>query len=311
MKGAQTVPLSLPVWLVVCGILFVIAPNPPPVGPRPGDAATFARKLQDTYVQAQRWHAVLGDRVIPWEQARGHLAIVIDDVGHELHLHHKLQGLRAQLTFSVLPGATYVAGAQLRLQEDRRRERTVMLHLPCEPLDGSHMTRTPGERAQEFLLASDSPQQLRDKLRRALDRVPLAVGVNNHMGSRLTADPEAMAALMPVLRERGLFFLDSITTADSRAAEQARAAGVPTLERHLFLDHDPRPQAIAEQLERAAERALREPTIVIAHPSEEVVRVLREVLPDLHARQIGIFSLREFAERQTQWESPAKRSESR
>ncbi len=305
--STRPVPLSLVVWLVVCATLFVLAPSPPAVGPRPGDAATFARKVEDVFAQTTRWYEKLGDRTIPWDQARGHLAIVIDDIGHELHLHQKLQGLRAPLTFSVLPNATYASGAQLRLTEDRRRPRTVMLHLPCEPLDAAHMTTKPQERAQEFLLVSDTPEQLRAKLIRALDRVPLAVGVNNHMGSRLTADPEVMAALMPVLQQRGLFFLDSITTGTTQAAAAAQAQGVATLKRHIFLDHEPTVSAIREQLERAATRSLREPTIAIAHPSPEVVEVLREALPELHTRGIGIFSLREFAARQSQWRPPANR----
>jgi len=306
-SSRTTFPVSLGLWLLACCLLFAIAPAPAMPGPRPGDSETFARVVADQQDRARRWHEREGDLRIPWDQARGHLAFVFDDIGHELHVHHKLQALRAPLTFSVLPGASYATGAQLRLLEDRRRERTIMLHLPCEPRDSEHMFNTPGERAQDFLLASDTPEQLRNKLLTALDRVPTAVGVNNHMGSRLTANRAAMDALMPILRERGMFFVDSLTIGQSVAAAAARAAQVPTLERHVFLDNDPRPDAIAKQLERAAARALEQPTIAIAHPSLAVARSLRDALPELHARGIGIFSMREFVERETRWRAPTNR----
>ncbi|MGB1274423.1 MAG: divergent polysaccharide deacetylase family protein, partial [Nannocystaceae bacterium] len=99
----------------------------------------------------------------------------------------------------------------------------------------------------------------------------------------------------------------SLTIGDSVAAESARAARVPTVERHIFLDNDPRPEAIAAQLEQAAVRSLEHPTIAIAHPSLAVARSLRNALPELHARGIGIFSMREFMERETRWRAPANR----
>src|SRR5690606_18838825 len=128
------------------------------------------------------------------------------------------------LTFSVLPGALYTPGAQLRLRADPRRYREIWLHLPMEPMDAAQMFE--GAEAQEdFLRVADSPEQLRQKLLAAIERVPAAVGVNNHMGSRLSADPKAMNAVMEGLAPTGLAFLDSRTTPETVAAQAARAAG--------------------------------------------------------------------------------------
>jgi polysaccharide deacetylase 2 family uncharacterized protein YibQ len=289
--------LSLAVWVALAGLLLLFAPPPPPPPVTTAEAeAIFQRTVDQTVERARSWQQTRGDQTIAWDQARGHVAIVIDDVGRELHLFDQLLALRFPLTFSVLPGSAYAPGAQLRLRADRRRYREILLHLPCEPEDPAKMLegQEPGE---TFLRVGDPPEALRAALRAALARVPGAVGVNNHMGSRLTAERAAMDALMPELHARGLFFLDSRTTATSQAPAAAQAAGVPTLARDIFLDVDPAPGAVLAQLERAAERARDRPTVIIAHPSPAVVEVLREGLPRLHRDGIGVYPLRELLDR--------------
>lgn len=287
---------SLAGWWIAAVVLFVVAPKPPPAPLTTAeDEAIFRRQVELTAARVARWQESRGDLWIPWDGARGHLALVIDDIGRELHLFDQLLALRFPLTFSVLPGAVFAAGAQLRLRGDRRRPREILLHLPCEPLDPAAML---GPESQErFLRVGASVDELRAALETALGRVPAAVGVNNHMGSRLTAERAAMDALMPVLRARGLFFLDSRTTAHSQGLAAAEAAGVPALGRDVFLDHDPRPEAILAQLREAAARARVAPTVAIAHPSPEVVEALRAELPRLHREGIGIYPLSEILAR--------------
>lgn len=291
---------SLGAWGVVAALLLLLAPPPPPPPVTTAeDEAIFQRTVDQTVEKARRWQAERGDRTIEWSEARGHLAIVIDDVGRELHLLEQLQSLRFPLTFSVLPGAVYAPGVQTRLRADRRRPREILLHLPCEPEDPTKMAEgfVPGE---HFLRVGDPPERLREALEAALDRVPGAVGVNNHMGSRLTAERAAMDALMPVLRARGLFFLDSRTTPHSQGLAAAEAAGVPTLGRDIFLDVDPSPAAVRTQLELAAARARERPVVVIAHPSPAVVETLREGLPRLYGEGIGVYPLREILTRKSE-----------
>ena len=236
---------------------------------------------------AEQWTEESGDLTIPWSEADGHLAIVIDDVGRELELFDKLLALRYELSFSVLPGSIFAAGVQQRLQADSRRPREILLHLPMEPMEPTAMGGL--ESREVFLLATDTPEQLQRKLVDALIRVPAATGMNNHMGSRLTADAAAMAAIMPVLRERGLYFLDSRTNPETVAATAAEQAGVPTLSRKVFLDHQPGREQIRAALAEAAMFAREQPTVAIAHPSLELVEVLREDLPKLHATGVAIY----------------------
>lgn len=281
--------IALAVWIAVAGLGFVLAPEPPeaPAIP-PGEEAIWRRTAAWAERDARTWQREKGDHRIPWEEADGHLAIVIDDVGRELHVFEKLLSLRARITFSILPGSVYAPGVQLRLRGDHRRYREIMLHLPMEPTDPGRMLmgREPRE---DWLRISDDPGALVSKLDAALIRVPAAVGVNNHMGSRLTEDRRAMAALMPELAKRGLYFLDSRTSAGTVAEHVALESGVPALHRRVFLDNTPTQPAIRSSLAQAVEMSRREPTIAIGHPSVELYEVLREALPDIHRSGVGIY----------------------
>ncbi len=278
-------------WIALACALFLFT-APPPEAPAvdPQDQAIRARMSAWAERDAEVWDASTGDLDLPWDRAQGHLAIVIDDVGRELDAFDKLHALRFPLNFSVLPGSAYATGVQDRLAADTRRPREILLHLPMEPLDPSHMY-TDAERGEDFLRASDDPEALRAKLDAALAAVPGAVGINNHMGSRLTTQAEAMDALMPVLRERGLYFLDSRTTPATLAAFSAERAGVPTISRKVFLDHEPGKKAIRAALEQAALEARRQPCVAIAHSSMDLVEVLEEMLPKLRAEGVGIYPL--------------------
>ena len=105
---------------------------------------------------------------------------------------------------------------------------------------------------------------------------------------------------MPALREAGWYFLDSRTNPKTVAARKAEDAEVPTISRKVFLDHNPGREAIRASLEEAVALSLDTPTVAIAHPSIEVIEVLREQLPRLHAQGVAIYSVSELiAGRQT------------
>lgn len=288
---------SLIAWIGVALLAFWFTPGPPSAPATSQDEEAIRQRLNDWAVRdAQRWHRERGDHTIEWDQADGHLAIVIDDVGRELVWFERLVALRWRLTFAILPGSPYAAGSQLRLAEDHRRYREVILHLPTEPIDPTVM-REGAERQEAFLRRSDTPERIRLELIHALSRVPLAVGVNNHMGSAFTADADAMAAVMPVLAERDLFWLDSRTTAQTVAVDQARAAGVPVVSRRVFLDHDPTEAAVEASMREAIAWSKHEPVIVIGHPSAAVAAVLERTLADAHDEGVAVYPLSEFVRR--------------
>ena len=214
------------------------------------------------------------------------LAIIIDDMGYDHAAAENLFTLQYPLTCSVLP---HLPASGQVAEEAHRRGYQVMLHLPMEA-EG-------GEAKQEaiFLHAGLSVRQTDQTLSDMLATVPYVVGVNNHQGSRATADAALMSELMPLLHRRKLFFIDSRTTVSSRAYTAAREAGVPTAYRRVFLDDVPTREAVLRQLDLAAEDAQRNGwSIAIGHPHPVTIEALRYFLPQAHLRGIRLVFVSEL-----------------
>jgi len=126
------------------------------------------------------------------------VAIIIDDLGYDSSIAEQFIGLDATLTFSILPFSPFkekIAG------EAKTRGFDVLLHLPMEPLEYPKVNPGPGA-----LLTAMSPDELIRQLNDNLDSIPYAVGVNNHMGSKMTAKSDRMNQVFSVLKQRKLFF---------------------------------------------------------------------------------------------------------
>lgn len=205
------------------------------------------------------------------------VAIIIDDIGYNLK-----QGLRsarfpASLTLAVLPHSPNgLALAELGFEEGK----SIMLHAPMSnikqtPLDPGGLTAD--MLRDEFLLT----------LRGNLQSIPHVIGINNHMGSYLTQLPEPMRWLMNELKQQQLFFIDSRTSADSRAWEIATEQGLASRKRDVFLDHERSVKAITQQFEQMINLAKRRGSaLAIGHPYPETLQVLEQMVPQL--RQQGI-----------------------
>jgi polysaccharide deacetylase 2 family uncharacterized protein YibQ len=204
----------------------------------------------------------------------GHVALVIDDLGERPEDLATLLALGVPVTYAVLP---YEKHTQEVVAELRRRHVEMLLHLPMEPLNGED----PGPGA---LLTGMDDDELREKTEAALRAVPGAVGVNNHMGSRLSEDERALTPVLRVLAEHGLFFLDSRTSASSVGYRTARSLGLPSVERHVFLDRDPSPEAVRKQFQRLLELSrTRGAAVAIGHPLPDTLQVLTEEVPKARA----------------------------
>lgn len=210
--------------------------------------------------------------------AGARLAIIIDDLGYDRASANEVLALPWPLTVAVLPNLPHSWQAA---EEAQRHGLEVLLHLPMQSENGA----APPESAE--LRAGMPAGQAQEIVARMLESVPYVSGVNNHQGSLATQDEKLMAAVMAVLRERGLFFVDSRTTAASVAYTAAERAGVPAAYRTTFLDDAPDRDSILRQLRRA-ERQAREQgwAIAIGHPHPVTLAVLRANLPQLEARGI-------------------------
>jgi polysaccharide deacetylase 2 family uncharacterized protein YibQ len=217
------------------------------------------------------------------------LAIVIDDIGFRDAVDRLFLTLPAKVTFSVLP---YGPTSQQTAALARQRGHEVMLHLPMQPLD--MQAHDPGAGK---LLLSMSAAEIRGIVEKDLQELPDVVGVNNHMGSAFTRNLEKMQAALGPIKEHNLFFLDSLTIGNSVAFRAAKLSGVRAAVRNLFLDYDPRLEAIQRQVDLAGRIARAQgQAIVIGHPFQNTFQALQEGLPKLLADGIEITPVGQLAQ---------------
>ena len=221
----------------------------------------------------------LRNAVLPVPDARPAIAVVIDDLGLNRRGTAALNRLRAPLTLAFLPYAT-------DLDEQTRAARAagheLLVHVPMEP-------RTEDWPGPNALTSQLGPAELVSRLRSHLRSFRGFVGVNNHMGSLLTTDPERMAILMAELRQRDLLFLDSRTTPASVAAREAERLHVPFAERDVFIDNDLELDAVLRELAHAENIARRQGhALAMGHPHDVTIEALKRWLPGLDARGIAL-----------------------
>ncbi|ASK32935.1 hypothetical protein CEK62_20530 (plasmid) [Alcanivorax sp. N3-2A] len=198
------------------------------------------------------------------------IAIIIDDLGYNRAHGEAVLALPGALTCAVIPETPFARrlGAQAA-----RAGKEVMIHLPMAALDARHL---------DAGAINDTMSQARIAavLDQARATLPAARGVNNHMGSALTAEHQPMRRLMSELGKRHLYFLDSRTSAATVAERTARQQGVATGRRDVFLDNQRDFARINDQFNKLLELARqRGHAIAIGHPYPETIAYLRQVLP--------------------------------
>ncbi|MBI5696083.1 MAG: divergent polysaccharide deacetylase family protein [Nitrospirae bacterium] len=218
---------------------------------------------------------------------RPRVAVIMDDIGMNMAPLSDIEAIGAPVAVAVLPGLRHSTDAALAAKAAGME---VLLHLPMQPDGDSLHGLGPGA-----LLTGMTDAELSEATSQGLESVPGASGVNNHMGSALTRDPRAMKAVMGVLKERGLYFVDSRTTSGSAALAEARGLGVRARGRDVFLDDIDDPARIREQLEKLVAKAARDGVAVgIGHPRPATLAVLAEELPRLKARGIDVVRVSEI-----------------
>lgn len=208
------------------------------------------------------------------------IAIVIDDMGVDRSRSQLTVALQGPLTLAYL---AYAGDLAAQTKAARAAGHELLVHVPMEP---SNANTDPGPYA---LLADLTSDELVRRIDWNLDQFKGYVGINNHMGSKATSDRVTMRAVMAELRERELLFLDSRTSRETVAQEEAVKAGIPALRRDVFIDHDPSPIAVRAALLDVENVAYHQGyAIAIGHPRDATIGALSEWLPDVHSRGFAI-----------------------
>jgi hypothetical protein len=214
----------------------------------------------------------------------GVIALVLDDIGFEDGSLARLAALSGPLALAVIPSAPRAKEAAALA---KKKGWDLLIHLPMAPVDG------PGE--LDAIGPLDDDATIVKRVSRALTLVPGAIGLNNHQGSKATADERVVRTMLGVVKDRGLFFLDSRTTPATVAEDEARRLGVSTVARDVFLDdagEEARAKGGADEAIHAAfTHALavakkKGQCVVIGHPHKATLAFLETALPELDATTV-------------------------
>jgi polysaccharide deacetylase 2 family uncharacterized protein YibQ len=206
------------------------------------------------------------------------VAIIIDDIGYR-QSDSAVLTLPGAITLAILPHTPY--GKTLALQAYSKNN-DVILHIPMEAENGKKLG--PGA-----LTAQMNEQSIRHELALAFSEIPFAIGINNHMGSKLTKLYSPMMWTMRFLKERNLIFIDSVTTNKTKAERIALQLGVPTAHRQIFLDNELTRDYIEQQFMQLIDHAQQYKSVVaIAHPHPETILALNRLIPLLAELDIDL-----------------------
>lgn len=216
----------------------------------------------------------------PEVKGRGQMAIVIDDFGYSKEPIAAFAAIDRPLTFAVLPYRPFSNEAAARGLSSGHQ---VILHLPMEPL-------AQGEQSEKITITINlKDEEIRDITKKAIQDIPGLIGVNNHQGSRATADSRVMKAVLGELKANSLFFLDSRTNSQSIGVDSARKMGVRTGANELFLDNKDDVSAIKAKLRTAQDMAIEHGTvIVIGHARMKTATALSEMVSELESNGIQL-----------------------
>ncbi|MEA3489112.1 MAG: divergent polysaccharide deacetylase family protein [Candidatus Omnitrophota bacterium] len=214
------------------------------------------------------------------------VALVLDDFGYTRRNLEALRKIDVPVTLAVLPNVPYThkvcAFAGKNGQE-------VILHLPMEPESGeAHLE-------QDTIRADMDDASVRRIIARDLDSVSSAKGASNHMGSKATKNRRLMKVVLGDLKERNMFFLDSLTTRESECGRVARELDIPYAKRDIFIDNELDPGHIRKQMEKLERLALANgKALAIGHDRAVTIEVLREVVPKMSEKGIRFVTLSDY-----------------
>lgn len=215
--------------------------------------------------------------------------IIIDDLGMDRKRSYEAVELPGPLTLAFLPYAPKLDEITAAAQ---KKGHQLLIHAPMQPLD---RTLDPGPLA---LRDSMSRADIDEALNRMFASFDGYVGINNHMGSRLTQNAEAMGWVMEALAKRNLIFVDSVTIPTSIAGKTAGDFGLRHAQRDIFLDNEDDKGVVLNNLRRLESIARRRGyAVAIGHPRDATIAALKEWLPTLGKKNITLVPVASVARR--------------
>lgn len=273
MKKKQ---FQLPVYYILLGIIVVLLIFLKRMDDRVSaleDGETLVEEVIET--KEEKAHK-LSPEVSP-PTLRGTIGIIIDDFGYRNdEVSNGFLHLDARLTYAVIPGHEYSTKfGEMAVNAGYE----VIVHMPMENLSNKG-----GE--EGFVLSSSMDSEtIQERVRTAINQIPMAIGMNNHQGSKASADQHVMSNVARVMKDRNLFFIDSRTTAETVAESTMEVYGVPTSRRNVFLDNEDDEGKILAQLIELVEKSEKWGSAIgIGHVKPKTLKILQNHLPQLQKK---------------------------
>lgn len=208
------------------------------------------------------------------------IAIVIDDLGNDMQGTKEMMELTIPFTVAVMP---FLPTTKRDAEWAHSLGHDVLVHMPMEPVKGKKSWLGPGAITTDL-----SDEEIRQRVIAAIDEVPFAVGINNHMGSKVTADKRVMKIVLEVCKEKHLLYLDSKTTHKSVVQAVANEVGLRTLENNIFMDDVYTRDHIVKQALKVLKYVDdHDTTVVIGHvgpPGKHTAAVLKQSIPSIQKK---------------------------
>ena len=214
------------------------------------------------------------------------MAIILDDWGNNFSLTKNAIEIGRPLTLSVLP---HLKQSKQIAEEAHSHGLGVMLHMPMQPKNQKE-----GLEPHTILTAMPDTEIMR-YLDEALESVPHAEGVNNHMGSLATADERVMRAVLGHLKSRGLFFVDSYVVSSTVAPKIGAEEKIRFTKRDVFIDNDAKLESVKGKLKDAVRIALkRGRVVVIGHDKKVTLEAIKEMVPEIEKAGVQLVFVRDL-----------------
>jgi polysaccharide deacetylase 2 family uncharacterized protein YibQ len=242
------------------------------IGDRAAHDINTEGRTTASFAKGERLNLPAADREKP------KVVIIVDDLGFNKDSVDRLLEMEFPINFAILP---YLPYSRYAAEKAKQRGWDVILHLPMEPKSISGYV---GHDAGDGVLLESLPKkEIIKKLDDNISAVPYVKGVNNHMGSKFTENPELMEIVLRELNAKGLFFIDSKTSADSKGFEIAKTLGMRTAIRDVFLDQVSQDESYVNSQILTLVNISKEKgyAVGICHPYPETVKALRYMLPKI------------------------------
>jgi len=207
----------------------------------------------------------------------GKIVLIVDDVGWNPDIVARVRKINIPLTLAILPDSPF--GLRIAQQISKDKKIDAILHIPLEPENSGYETNI----SHAYITTDMSDSEIREKVNQYIEKFrPYISGINNHMGSKFTADKQKMEVLLQEIKGKKLTYIDSLTSTKSVGYRLSKQMGIPALKRDIFIDNSSDYLEIWKNLEAAAKMSETKSTVIaIGHARPTTLKVIEEKIPEL------------------------------